>query len=176
MWSNVRWSGIILAAFQSCLVVSITDSDGQRRRHRDTKGQFYSSSTATVPWKCSPTVMPTFRCCGPTSPRSDTATILCWWTEHSYWSAPPGMSFPACSARHRRSGRRSVCQLSCGWCSCGSSSASLCSVSRSSSWVCSCTGPNAWLPARVEIKQSVWLEDLKKRTLGGEETLNKTRL
>lgn len=111
------------------------------------EGQFCSCSTATVHWKCSTTVMPTFRCCGPTSPRSDTATTLCWWAERSCWSAPPGLSFPACLARRTQSGRHSVCQLSCGWCSCGSSSAGHGSVSRSSSWVCSYTGPSAWPPA-----------------------------
>ena len=96
-----------------------------------------------------PTVTPMFRCCGPMLLQPvtrDTARTRCSWAKRSDWSGPPAPSFPACPERHRRSGRRSVCPPSCGWCSCGSSNAGHGSASRSSSWVCSCTGPSAWPP------------------------------
>lgn len=100
-----------------------------------------------------PTGTPTSRCSArlPLHPR--TATSPCLRARRSGCSGPPVPSFPACPACRRRSGRRSACRPSCGWCFCGSSSAGRGSASHSSSLACSCTDPSVWPP--VNKKQGV---------------------
>ena len=53
---------------------------------------------------------------------------------------------PAGFLSHRQSGRRSVSLMSCGWCSCHSSSAGHGSTSHSSSWACFSSCPTSERP------------------------------
>lgn len=52
------------------------------------------------------------------------------------WCGALRECIPAGFSSHTRSGRRSACRTSCGWCFCRSSSVDHDSTSRSSSWAC----------------------------------------
>lgn len=70
------------------------------------------------------------------------------------WRAAPRGCSPAGCAGRTRSGTRSACPTSCGWCSCRSSSGGPGSASRSSSWACSSSSPTSVPP---HLGQQVWI-------------------
>ena len=76
----------------------------------------------------------------------------------------PQECIPASFLSHRQSGRRSVSPMSCGWCSCHSSSAGHGSASRSSSWACFSSCPTSEQPKtmqKISVSRCVIPNDFK---------------